>query len=178
SQILEHIKNLLQIWNLELKIISFTTDNGANIKKAIKDLGIGTQIFCAAHTLQLSINKGLEEISELIGKCKNLIKFLGAIITLKTILFSDKKTNIQREGIILESLIPTNFEWQIIEKLVPFLESFEQVTCLISGTKYTTLSVIYPIIIGLVNQINKSSNINNNIVRNIKEIIQEDMNER
>ncbi|CAG8603844.1 10504_t:CDS:2, partial [Cetraspora pellucida] len=97
SQILEHIKNLLQIWNLELKIISFTTDNGANIKKAIKDLGIGTQIFCAAHTLQLSINKGLEEISELIGK---------------------------------------------------------------------------------LNQINESSNINNNIVKNIKEIIQEDMNER
>ncbi|CAG8796417.1 6043_t:CDS:1, partial [Cetraspora pellucida] len=32
--------------------------------------------------------------------------------------------------------------------------------------------------IRLVNQINKSSNINNNIVKNIKEIIQEDMNER
>ncbi|CAG8714988.1 3000_t:CDS:2, partial [Cetraspora pellucida] len=49
-----------------------------NIKKAIKDLGIRTQIFCAAYTLQLSINKGLEEISELIEKCKNLIKFLGS----------------------------------------------------------------------------------------------------
>ncbi|CAG8817176.1 9924_t:CDS:2, partial [Cetraspora pellucida] len=45
-QILEYIKNLLQIWNLELKIIFFITDNRANIKKAIKDLGIRIQIFC------------------------------------------------------------------------------------------------------------------------------------
>jgi hypothetical protein len=52
------------------------TDNASNIKKACDNLGI-ERIPCAAHTLQLSIGKGLDTMKELINKCKCLIAFLA-----------------------------------------------------------------------------------------------------
>ena len=67
---------MLNIWDLEFKVLSITTDNAANVKKAIRDLRVRTYVSCATHTLQLSIIKGLDEIKDIIEKCKNLIRFL------------------------------------------------------------------------------------------------------
>jgi hypothetical protein len=47
------------------------------MKKACDNIGIGERIPCAAHTLQLSIGKGLDTMKELIDKCKGLIAFLA-----------------------------------------------------------------------------------------------------
>ncbi|GES76109.1 zinc finger BED domain-containing protein 1-like [Rhizophagus clarus] len=41
------------------------------------EIGIGERIPCAAHTLQLSIGKGLDKIKQLVDKCKRLITFLA-----------------------------------------------------------------------------------------------------
>jgi hypothetical protein len=55
------------------------TDNSANMKKAIKDMGlISSNIYWqpyTAHTLQLIIGKGLNIIKQLILKTKRLIDF-------------------------------------------------------------------------------------------------------
>ena len=40
-------------------------------------MSIGERIPCAAHTLQLSIEKELDVIKNLIDKCKHLISFLS-----------------------------------------------------------------------------------------------------
>ena len=53
------------------------TDNASNVKKACNNMSIGERIPCAAHTLQLSIGKGLDVIKNLIDKCKHLISFLS-----------------------------------------------------------------------------------------------------
>ena len=53
----------LDKWCLKEKVHIIVTDNGANMKKAIKDMGlVSTNIRwkpCATHTLQLIIGKGL-----------------------------------------------------------------------------------------------------------------------
>ena len=56
-----------------------TTNNGANMKKAIKEMGEITSNIkwqpCAAHTLQLVVGKGLSSIKLLVLRVKRLIDF-------------------------------------------------------------------------------------------------------
>lgn len=77
-EIQDHLFNLLHKWEIDSKIIAIVTDNGSNVKKACNNISIGERIPCAAHTLQLSIGKGLDKIKVLINKCKHLISFLSA----------------------------------------------------------------------------------------------------
>lgn len=77
NEIQEHLFDLLYEWKIDLKINAIVTDNASNVKKACNNLGIGERIPCTAHTLQLSIGKGLEVIKALIDKCKHLITFLS-----------------------------------------------------------------------------------------------------
>ncbi|CAB5395176.1 unnamed protein product [Rhizophagus irregularis] len=67
-EIQEHLFDLFYEWGIDSKIIAIVTDNGSNIRKACNNISIGKRIPCAAHTLQLSIGKGLDIIKKLIGK--------------------------------------------------------------------------------------------------------------
>jgi len=77
TEIKEHLFDLFNEWEVESKISAIVTDNGSNVKKACNELGIGERIPCTAHTLQLSIGKGLDKIELLADKCKRLITFLS-----------------------------------------------------------------------------------------------------
>lgn len=79
----EHIADtlltILNEWDLKEKVHIIVTDNGANIKKAIKDMNlISSNITwqpCTAHTLQLIVGKGLNPIKLLVLRTKRLIDF-------------------------------------------------------------------------------------------------------
>ncbi|CAG8492855.1 2695_t:CDS:2, partial [Gigaspora rosea] len=58
------------------KIFSITTNNGANVKSAVQQIGI-TNVKCAGHMLQLSVNLGLKQVDGLISKCKALVSILS-----------------------------------------------------------------------------------------------------
>ncbi|GET04909.1 zinc finger BED domain-containing protein 4-like [Rhizophagus clarus] len=67
--ITEGIKNAMQKWEIENLVVSITTDNGANVVAAIRDLTPIKRLSCAAHTLQLAIMQkeiGYEEPLHLI----------------------------------------------------------------------------------------------------------------
>ena len=70
---------ILDEWGLREKLHMITTDNGANMKKAIKEMGkITSNIkwqLCAAYTLQLVVEKGLSSIKLLVLRVKRLIDF-------------------------------------------------------------------------------------------------------
>ncbi|GBC29142.2 hypothetical protein GLOIN_2v1687662 [Rhizophagus irregularis DAOM 181602=DAOM 197198] len=62
QHIIESLEETLDEWKLREKTFTITTDNAANMKKAISDMdGIEWQ-GCTAHTLQLVIGKGLVPI--------------------------------------------------------------------------------------------------------------------
>jgi hypothetical protein len=70
---------ILDNWDLREKTNVIVTDNGANIKKAIKEMNkIASNIRwqpCTAHTLQLVVGKGLNSVKVLVLRAKKLIDF-------------------------------------------------------------------------------------------------------
>ncbi|CAG8819460.1 3899_t:CDS:2, partial [Cetraspora pellucida] len=77
SDIIKLVNLVLNKFNIDhLKIFTITTDNNSNIKSAMQQLNI-TNVKCAGHTLQLSVNLGLKEVDDLISKYKSLIAILS-----------------------------------------------------------------------------------------------------
>ena len=70
---------ILDQWEICDKVHVIATDNGANMKKAIKEMNsvVSNIIWqpCAAHTLQLVVGKGLNPIKLLVLRVKKLIDF-------------------------------------------------------------------------------------------------------
>jgi hypothetical protein len=71
------IKNIIQEWEIEDRVITITTDNGANMVAAIRKLTPIKRLSCAAHTLQLAIGKGLKLVNALTIRAKQLINFFS-----------------------------------------------------------------------------------------------------
>jgi len=63
---------------------------------------------------------------------------------LKTSLISDRNSRVHKEGEKLEELYLTAREWKVVKELVKLLSPFENVTCLLSGAAYPTISLTYP----------------------------------
>ena len=75
KHIMESLDETLSEWKLHEKIFTITTDNAANMKKAISDMKNIEWQGCTAHTLQLVIGKGLVPVKKLITRVKRLIEF-------------------------------------------------------------------------------------------------------
>lgn len=71
------IRSIIQKWEIEDHIITITTDNGANVVAAIRELAPIKRFPCAAHTLQLAIGKGLKVVKNLSARAKQLINFFS-----------------------------------------------------------------------------------------------------
>ncbi|CAG8840639.1 36094_t:CDS:2, partial [Gigaspora margarita] len=130
NDIVEFLEPMLEEFGIEKnKILSITTDNGANVKAAVTKLltsllvsKLIANIFCATHTLQLSVNAGLEVASDLIIKCKTLISLMTT-----EILFRSTYTT-------LSIMVPT------IRELIYHLENTISKLDIISDVKDTILS--------------------------------------
>ncbi|CAJ0846413.1 5523_t:CDS:2 [Entrophospora sp. SA101] len=73
--ILEYLKNNINEFGLEGKLICGITDNGSNMKKAFELWEEVERIPCTAHVLQLTINKALGSIKPYVKRFKKLVKF-------------------------------------------------------------------------------------------------------
>jgi hypothetical protein len=70
------LDDIFSYWQITSKLLTLTTDNGSNIKKAGRLMKSTVfRLSCAAHTLQLSIGKGLNLVKVLIFRAKRLIDF-------------------------------------------------------------------------------------------------------
>ena len=75
QHIAESLEETLENWKLREKFFVITTDNAANMKKAISNMNAIKWQGCNAHTLQLIIGKGLVPVKILIKRVKRLIEF-------------------------------------------------------------------------------------------------------
>jgi hypothetical protein len=79
QNISETLLTILNEWNLKEKVHMIVTDNGANIKKAVKNMALVSSNIrwqpCTAHTLQLVVGKGLNLVKLLVLRTKRLIDF-------------------------------------------------------------------------------------------------------
>ena len=71
----ETINAIIEDWGLHNKVYSITTDNGANVKRAILDMTDINWLGCSSHTLQLVIGKSMKSCKNLILRAKRLINF-------------------------------------------------------------------------------------------------------
>ena len=77
TNIAEAIQKLADLWNIDLEsqVSCFTTDNGFNIVKSLKEDLNKLHVPCAGHTLNLSVEAGLKEstLSIAIARCRKVI---------------------------------------------------------------------------------------------------------
>lgn len=70
------LEEVIKDWELSNKVDHITSDNAANMIKAVNIMKNIDRIPCAAHTLQLAIGKGLKPAEILVIRTKRLINFL------------------------------------------------------------------------------------------------------
>lgn len=71
------IKRVTDEWKVSDKVILSVSDNGANIRKALMDLG-WKHFGCYAHTLNLAVSSALgssEELNGLLTKARNIVSY-------------------------------------------------------------------------------------------------------
>ena len=77
SNIAEILQKLANTWHIDLgeQVSCFTTDNGSNIVKSLKDELNKMHIPCAGHTLNLSVEAGLKErtLSSAVARCRKIV---------------------------------------------------------------------------------------------------------
>ncbi|GBC05973.1 hypothetical protein RclHR1_06530013 [Rhizophagus clarus] len=182
--ITEGIKNAIQKWEIENLVVSITTDNGANVVAAIRDLTPIKRLSCAAHTLQLAISKGLKVVENLVSLQKEIgyeeplhliqdistrwnssylawdqliflqYAVLQLSVNLSCSLISEEKT----DGIRLKKIMIKDNEWELLDELCNILALFEKATRDFSGNTYVTLSQMFLIITDLTNSLKPSDN--------------------
>lgn len=74
DNVAKHITELVAKWKIEGKVVAMVTDNARNMTNAVDQLPY-VHIGCAAHTLQLSVNKALKEcnIDSLLSKVRKIV---------------------------------------------------------------------------------------------------------
>jgi hypothetical protein len=75
QHIAESLEGIFEEWKLRDKVFTITTDNAANMKKAIASMSNIRWQGCSAHTLQLIVGKALVPVKALIVRVKRLIEF-------------------------------------------------------------------------------------------------------
>ncbi|CAG8641252.1 24098_t:CDS:2 [Cetraspora pellucida] len=77
SDIVESVNSVLNKFKINCQtIFSITTNNRSNVRSTVQQIGI-SNVKCAGHTLQLSVNLGLKKVDKIISKCKALISILS-----------------------------------------------------------------------------------------------------
>ncbi|CAB4404794.1 unnamed protein product [Rhizophagus irregularis] len=142
--ITEAIKKAIQKWEIESQVISITTDNGANMVAAIRNLAPIKRLSCAAHTLQLAINKGLKVVEDLVLRVKQLINFFSTQKQIERLIKVQKDIGYEETYHLIQDISTS---------------TIRKATRDFSGSTYITLSQMFPIITNLTNSLKPIDNL-------------------
>ncbi|XP_041834649.1 zinc finger BED domain-containing protein 4-like [Melanotaenia boesemani] len=124
ANLAEMLKETVQEWKLERPgtKITVTTDNARNIVSAVSESGLGPQIGCFAHTINLASQKATElnQISRLLGKVRRIVTFFHRSPTAAHILENKQEMlNIAKHKLIQDVTTRWNSSYDM---LVRYLE--------------------------------------------------------
>ncbi|XP_049823404.1 E3 SUMO-protein ligase ZBED1 [Aethina tumida] len=85
------IKNIIEEWHLNNKILIIISDNAPNIKRAIKEELQLKHFGCHAHTLNLIAQNSLKCASKVLEKIKGIVAFFKRSSSATTIFFKQQK---------------------------------------------------------------------------------------
>ena len=95
ANLAEGLKGTVLEWKLERPgtTIPVTTDNARNIVNAVKEAGLGPQIGCFPHTINLASQKatGLNQVSRVLGRVRRIVSFFHRSSTAAHILESKQE---------------------------------------------------------------------------------------
>lgn len=75
ENIVRNLKSIEREWGLVGKVSGYVSDNAFNMVKAINDMGGDNLVRCTAHSIQLSVNAGLQTalVKDLTGKMRKIV---------------------------------------------------------------------------------------------------------
>ncbi|CAG8845840.1 8477_t:CDS:2, partial [Gigaspora margarita] len=148
-----------------------------------------TNVKCAGHMLQLSVNLGLKEVEELISKYKALVFILlkkkkhkqlygillsillnillhlkPAIAQLYLTFTNHSLREVRKRAETMGSFIPSLEEFELLKELIEILSSFDEVTQFLNGSKYSILGFMTPILEELARQFRYFNGINDTAI--------------
>src|SRR6266542_2225642 len=77
---------------------------------------------------------------------ERLLELQRAIIFLPSRLKADKNKENNKDGKKLDSIMLSSKEWETLSEIIEILDPFEEITSILSGQNYVTLSLVYPFI--------------------------------
>ncbi|CAJ0857544.1 13323_t:CDS:2, partial [Entrophospora sp. SA101] len=138
---------ILDEWGVRDLTHIITTDNGSNIKKAIKDM---------EHSdvdLSETSNYFIQCIGDVPTRWNSsylawtrLIKIKEFISLLASSMESESDYDTRKDGKRLKKILLSDEEWELLKELVKILKPFEEATTYLGGSSYITFSMMYPLI--------------------------------
>ncbi|GES81124.1 zinc finger BED domain-containing protein 4-like [Rhizophagus clarus] len=183
----KELEKIISEWELQDKVFFCTTDNAASMKKCLNQISWLQRLSCTAHIIQLVVGKGLLAAEVLIARAKRLINFFTSPKQNERLLDAQKKNsedpeeegdlhtifyraitdvethrNAKDDAKRLMKINLTDDEWNTIRDLLEILGPFAELTEKLEGTKYATMSYIYPGIARLKKRFRPIIEFNNN----------------
>ncbi|XP_035994647.1 zinc finger BED domain-containing protein 1-like [Fundulus heteroclitus] len=139
----ENLKSALADWGLdEDKLVCITTDNGANIVAAIRNLG-WQWLNCFGHNLHLAVSHGLdsdkERTARAIGLCKSLVNtFNLSFLKKRDLRKAQNEANLPQHNLILDVVTRWGTKQKMIERVLEQLPAIRRV--LVHDRKHSHLN--------------------------------------
>lgn len=123
--IAHHLEKSLVEWDIEKKIIAIVTDNAANVINAVSQLELNdtmekSGITCAAHSLQLAVNKTLldDEIQSILTKSSKIVcHFKHSSIAMKALEKTQQQLNKPKLTLLQYCKTRWNSSFLMLERL-------------------------------------------------------------
>ncbi|XP_050066428.1 E3 SUMO-protein ligase ZBED1-like [Aphis gossypii] len=172
--IVNNLKSILKFWNIENKVCAIVSDNAANMVKAINDIDQTYLVRCTAHSIQLSINAGIQNnvVKEIINKLRKIVGHFNRSATAqKELEIEQEKCGEKKHKLVQDCVTRWNSTCDMIDK------PFKIVTEVLGGENYTTASIAHRLIKSLLNTL-KVSEQDSHFLIAIKKSILDDLKKR